>query len=239
MKVLIKQPGETLREQLVVGGVATISAMVSIGVVARGYVPGGSPLLVTHSMFAGAAMLQIEGGADGERYMVTAIVDDADGERREQDIEVAVLDLAWQMPDGGAPMLSIADFVARFGIEETVRMTDERGDGRIGRDLLVRALTDAQAIVEMHVSVRYSLPLIPVPITLEMAIADIARGRLYPNGAPEGIDQSAKAALRMLERIQSGALPLPGADAAIATTSDTPILHHSAGRTYPDGLKDF
>lgn len=239
MKTIIKQPSEAVFEPMTFGGISTISALVSVTAISRGLVTGSAALTVAGNLFANALTIEISGGTDGERYLITAIADDAEGQRREEEIEVAVLDLAWTMPDGGAPMLSIAEFVAHFGIEEVVRMTDERGDGRIGRERLVNALTAAQGDAEAHIAARYALPLADVPVFLKSAIADIARGRLYPGTAPEGVASLAKAAQRKLENIKDGRLSLPGVASTPAATSDTPILSHSGGRSYPDGLKDF
>lgn len=239
MQSLIKQPAETLHESMLFGGISTISALISVAAVARGLVSGSAALAVTPTLFAGALTLAIAGGSDGERYLITAIADDADGARREAEIEVAVLDHAWVMPDGGAPMLSIIEFVDRFGIDEVVRMTDTRGDGRIGKATLVNALTDAQAQVEAYVGSRYALPLDSIPTLLKMAVGDIARGRLYAGAVPDGIDRTAKAAVAMLIRIQDGKLPITGAGSISAEQSDAPVSFISGGRTYPDGLADY
>lgn len=236
---IIKQPAEILRQPMTFGGVSTISALVSVVAVSRALVSGSTLIGASGELFANAMTLVLSGGTDGERYLITVTVDDADGERRQEEVEVACLDLGWVMPDGGAPMLSITEFVDRYGIDEVVRMTDARGDGRIGKALLVAALVDAQALVEAHVSPRYILPINPVPVVLAMAIADIARARLYPGTAPDGVVSAGKAAMRMLERIQSGAMAVAGAALAGAATSDTPILSHSSGRTYPDGLSGY
>lgn len=236
MTTIVKEPGEVLRQQLTFGGVATIGALVSISSVARGLVSGADALVVEPTLFAGALTIAMSGGSDGERYLVTITADDIASVRRIVELDVAVLDQGWEMPGGAPPMLAIADFVRRFGIEEVVRMTDERGDGRVGKGLLVGALIDAQAMAEAHISGRYQLPLENVPVVVQTAIADLARGRLYPGGAPEGAAGAAKAALRTLERIQSGQIVLAGASATPAAASDAPILFHSGGRTYPDGL---
>lgn len=239
MKLLVKQPAETARLPMEFGGIATISDLVSIVAEARGLVPGALALAAEGQLFAGALTLELSGGSDGERYLVTVTVDDAEGSRVEQEVEVAVLDLAWAMPDGGAPMLSIAEFVGRFGINETVRMTDEVGDGRVGRDLLVGALRDAQALVETALSGRYALPLDDVPHVVKTMIGDIARGRLYPGGAPDGIAEQVKAAMRLLERIEDGKTSLGIAVPSAPADSGDGISFHSAGRAYPDGLAGY
>lgn len=238
MKQIVKQPADIMRLPMEFGGVSTISALVDIVVEARGHVQGAAALVAQASIFAGALTLEIREGGAGERYLVSVTVDDADGARAQEEVEVAVLDLAWAMPDGGAPMLSIAEFVQRFGLDETVRMTDERGDGRIGKDLLVGALTAAQAIVQAALSSRYTLPLTDVPEIVKVWIGDIARARLYPNGAPEGIDGPAKEARRSLERIEDRKSNLPG-DIVEPSTDEDGVSFHSGGRAYPDSLAGY
>lgn len=239
MKLIVKQPAEISRLPMEFGGAATIDALIGVDVAVRGLVAGALPLTAEGQLFAGALTLVVEGGSDGERYLVTVTVDDALGSRVEEEVEVAVLDLAWAMPDGGAPMLTIAEFVERFGLDESVRMTDERGDGRIGKDLLVGALTAAQAIVTAPLAARYDLPFADVPQIVKVWIGDIARGRLYPNGAPDGVDAAVKAAMRALERIEDGKSSLgPGVQPA-PPSSDGGVSFHSGGRSYPDGLAGY
>lgn len=238
MKQIVKQPAEIARLPMEFGGVTTISNLVGIEVEARGLVPGAAELVAAGNLLASALTLELREGGAGERYLVTVTVDDAGGARAQEEVEVAVLDLAWAMPDGGAPMLTIAEFVQRFGLDETVRMTDERGDGRIGKDLLVGALTAAQAIVQAALGSRYTLPLADVPEIVKVWIGDIARARLYPNGAPDGIDAPAKAAQRALERIEDGKSSLPGAMAA-APSDEGGVAFHSGGRAYPDSLAGY
>jgi phage gp36-like protein len=238
MKLIVKQPADIVRLPMEFGGVSTISALIGIDVEARGLVPGAPDLVAAGNLLAAALTLEISGGGAGERYLITATVDDAGGARSQEEVEVAVLDLAWVMPDGGAPMLSIAEFVQRFGLDETVRMTDERGDGRIGKDLLVGALTAAQAIVQAALGSRYTLPLVDVPEIVKVWIGDIARARLYPNGAPDGIDAPAKEARRSLERIEDGKSSLPGTPSA-PPSDEGGVSFHSGGRAYPDGLKRY
>ena len=237
--LLLKQPAERLIHPVTIAGQSTISALHSVETVARGLVSGAAALAVTPSLFAGALTLTIEGGSDGEHYLITVQADDAEGERREDEIEIACVNFDWAMPDGGAPMLTIGEFILRFTFEEVVRLTDARGDGRIGKDVLVNALVDAQAMVEAAVSGRYALPLDPVPVLLKAAIADLARARLYPGAIPDGVAGQARAAERTLERIRKGEVPVPGAAAADAAASETFVLVQTGGRAYPDGLADF
>ncbi|WP_336958745.1 DUF1320 domain-containing protein [Sphingobium aquiterrae] len=240
LSTLLKQPAEVLHQAMEFSGLLTITALLSIDVQARGLVPAAPALVVEGSIFADALTLVLSGGGDGESYLVTVRVEDAAGQEVESELEVAVIDAAWTMPDGGAPYLTIVEFVKHFGLPETIRMTDPSGTGRIDRDYLVSALVAAQATVELHLSGRYALPLPqPVPQSIKTFIADLARPRLYPNGAPDGVGDQAKAAQRMLERIQSGAMKLPAEEVPVSVVSDTPVLISPGVRAYPDNLRGY
>ncbi len=91
------------------------------------------------------------------------------------------------------------------------------------------------------VTSRYALPLATVPRILEMAVGDLARARLYPRGAPEGIADQAKAAMALLVRIQKGdaTLGVPAADAPAEAVSDAPVVIAPGQRAYPNWLKDY
>lgn len=236
MIVRVKQPADVTRLQPAFGGIATVVQDV---VTERRGAPGGT-LIATAHVETGAVIVVASGGADGERYLITVRAELADGQIEEQELDLAIVDGAWAMPDGGAPYLSIADFVARFGFDETVRMTDGEGAGRIDRDLLVNALADAQAVADAYLSVRYAVPLASVPPIVAMAVADLARARLYPRGAPEGIADAAKLAEQRLKSIQTGAmsLGLPVADTP-AVAEEAPIVFMPGKRAYPDGLECY
>jgi len=240
MQTIPKQPAEELKLDLQFDRDIAVAQLIEIGAVARGLVAGAAPLTLNWALFGGRATATIGGGTDGERYLLTARAELADGSTRESDAEIVVIDGAWVMPDGGAPYLTIESFVRRFGLPEVVRMTDADGSGRIDRDLLVARLTDAQAVVEAHLAGRYQLPLASVPIIIEKAIADLARASLYPNGAPEGVEEAAKASTRMLESIRDGKLPVPSAAPLVpAEQASDPVLFAPGDRAYPGGLKDY
>jgi len=238
---ILKQPGETLRPAVAFSGNASIAAIRAVTVTARGLVPGAAALGANATLSGGTVTLALSGGSDGERYAVTVRGDDAQGQTLESEVEVVLIESSWATPDGGAGWLSIAAFVKRFTLDEVVRMTDIDGSGRIDRDLLIGALVDAQAIAEAHIASRYALPLATVPRILEMAVGDIARTRLYPRGAPEGIADQAKAAMALLVRIQKGeaTLGVPAAVLPAEAVSDAPILIAPGRRAYSDWLKDY
>lgn len=238
-ETILKQPSEELRRPITFNGVSTITALHSVTSVARGLVAGSAELGVVPQLFAGAVTLVISGGSDGERYLVTAVADDAEGTRAETELEIVVVDAAWAMPDGGAPYLSITDFVMRFGLPEIVRATDPDGSGRLDRDMIVSALMSAQATADAHIAGRYAVPLTDVPLIVKTIVGDLAIVALYPNGAPDGLAKQAAASTRMLERIQDGKMPIPAVTPPVEASSDDQILIAPGRRAYPDGLAGY
>lgn len=240
MIVRVKQPGEVLR---LVVPIASPIRIDSLTIAARaGSTAGFAAVPTILSGPAGGVQLAITGGADGVRYLVTVRAGTADGETVEREVEIAVVDGGWAMPDGGVAYLTIADFIQAVGFEEVLAQTDD-GTGRIDRGLVIRALVAAQAEVDAHLAERYALPIaMPIPPLLLTVLTDRACARLYPRGAPDGIAEAGKAALKMLERIQSGALKLgvPVAQVpAAAEVTDAPVVFVAGRRAYPDGLADY
>ncbi|HYD12731.1 MAG TPA: phage protein Gp36 family protein [Allosphingosinicella sp.] len=239
MQSFVKQPAELLKKAVAFDTAAAIASIIDVSAAKRGLVVGSAGLVVAGELVAGMLFVSMSGGTDGEHYLVTARAEDADGQELEGEIELAVIDGAWVMPDGGDGYISIKEFVDHFGIKEVVLMTDAAGDGRIDRDYLITALAAVQALADAWISNRYQVPLADAPAVVKVAIADMARARLYPRGAPEGVDGNAKAAQRILEQIGSGKLPLPGLDATAEAPSSAPIAVSAGQRQYPDGLKDY
>lgn len=235
----IKQPSETLKKAAAFDTQAAISSIVGVSATSRGLVVGSAALVAVGELVAGMMFVNMAGGTDGEAYLVTAKAEDADGQELEAEIELTVIDGAWTMPDGGDGYLSIKEFVDRFGLDEVVRMTDTTGADRIDRAYLVNALTDVQALADAWISNRYTVPLADPPALVKLIIADLARARLYPRGAPDGVADNAKAAQRQLEKIGSGSLPLPGLDVTAEAPSSAPIAVSPGTRRYPDGLEDY
>jgi len=236
----IKQPGEVRVFDPAIASASAIVALVDAVSTPRGLVPGAPNLDLTAELAGGVVRVTLGGGADGERYLVTVRVGNADGETLAGEIDLAVIDGAWVMPDGGVPYVSVAAFVDRVGLDEVLRQTDLDGSGRIDRALVIKALSDAQAMVDANLAGKYQLPLASVPPLVEMLVCDLARLRLYPGGAPEGIADAAKSATRTLERIASGQMQLGVAAAeAPPPAATTSILISPGRRQYPDGLCDY
>lgn len=234
----IKQPAEQLifsfdfSQRL---GAETITAIQSATITARGRVAQVTALSIGAQAFAGAvARLRIDGGTDGESYLVRLRVTDTAGQSHELDGEFDVLDLTWTVPDVSTTYVSLADFVARFGVEAAVRLTDEAGTGRIDKARITGALVDAQAIADGWLAGRFSLPISPTPPLLATAILDLAMLRLHRGDAPAGVASAGKQAMNTLEALGKGTMTLPGTAALPAATPADPVVYSTGGRQFTD-----
>lgn len=232
---LLKSPSTDATAELRYAGAPSA---VAVEIEPLGLAPGGDPIVAANTITGNVLLLTLSGGTDGERYRLNVSATVA-GQEIERSLDVAVIEDSWTDADGTPGYIGILDFVRRFGLDETIRMTDGRGDDRLDRAMLVGALADAQAIVGANLASVATLPLATVPQIIKVAIGDLARARLYPRGAPDGVDAQAKAATRLLERIGSGQISLPGVTPAASGSSPAPVSFRSGGRTYPDGLGGY
>lgn len=232
VKRLLKSPAEVLK--------ADAGAAIAVAEIAsepRGLVAAVAPLAGAGEVSDGVARLTFSDGDDGEIYFVTAELTRADGSIRRAEYEVSVVDGDFTMPDGGPAMLDIAGFVAKFGLEETIRLTDA-GDGRIDRPMLVEALTDAQAMAEANLADRYDLPFLVVPPLVKAIVADLAHVRLYTNEPPDNVARAAQTAERNLTRLARGEITLGPAATESAATAD-PVMVAPGALAYPDRLRGY
>lgn len=225
----LKQPGETrtldVPLDLAVG--RTIASVDSVTALARGLVAELDALVAADAGSSGAtAFVQISGGTDGEVYLVTVEATDDLGDVVQTEAEIHVADLAFATPDAPSSSSTYIDpaaYVARFGLEEAVRLTDEVGTGRIDKTVLYTALADAAAEIDTYLARRYVVPVDPVPAVLVAIAADLARERLHVAGPSEAVTQRATAARRQLKDLASGTAVLAGG-VAKPTGGDTPLV---------------
>jgi phage gp36-like protein len=231
---VVKQPRPTLKYALNFATIATgfvITNVQSLVVTARGLVTEETPLTATQETYLGTTLyIKLAGGTDGETYLVNALVQDNNGETHEADVEVGVIDLTFRVPDAPAAVTYIApaDYVTRYGVPETIRLTDENQLGVIDKGVLFAALADAAAEMDGYLAKRYALPLAPVPPLLESIAAAITRARLHTADMPELVADTLKAARQQLRDISRGEIVLPNV-VATGTSSGAPVYETSQG----------
>lgn len=116
---------------------------------------------------------------------------------------------------------SLADLVGRFRPDELIQLTDQDPSATaIDSDVADKALADADAVIDMHLAARYTLPLTTVPRVLVNIACDLARAYLYEDRITEHVERRQKDAMDLLAKIAKGDLLL-GLDAAGTPTPPT------------------
>jgi phage gp36-like protein len=239
----IKQPSEDLVYDFdftgQMGG-ETIAQLISAVVTPRGAVAELLPLDIVDQGFSGRnARIRLEGGTDGETYLVTMLVSDSAGQRYELDAEFAVINFGFQVPTIASPYLSAQAFVERLGLDEAIRLTDTIGNGRIEVPRLATALADAQAEVDSYLAARHATPLATVPALITMIVFNLAVANLWRGELPESVRDRRDNAQRQLRDMAAGKITLPGAALlAPAEASDAPVLFSTTDRLFTrDSMK--
>jgi phage gp36-like protein len=243
---IIKQPSENRLYDLPMG-LGDGRSIVSINAVTatvKGLVAEVAPLSAVVSAFAGGVVqIRISGGTDGEVYRITASVVDDAGDLVEADAELHVLDLGFTAPaDGaGATYIEPSAYLARFGLSETLALSDEAGVGKIGREIFFAALADAAAEIDSYLGNRFAVPLAaPIPGLVQRLAGDIARARLHSAGAvPDAVASALNDARRTLRDLADGRANLQGAAPANSETRiGAPQSIAGSNRPFSDGKLD-
>lgn len=110
------------------------------------------------------------------------------------------------------PYVTQAEMVTRFGERELRELTDRTNLNAIDGAVVARAIADAEAECDSWLSVRYSVPLASPSDRLRAVAADIARYRLWADGAPEHVRRAYEDALGWLRAVAAGSA---GAEAVV------------------------
>lgn len=103
------------------------------------------------------------------------------------------------------------DLIVRFGIDELIQLTDPEVES-VNDDTISRAITDAEATINAHLQVRYTLPLPNVPAFLTRVACEIARYMLYQDRATEEVTRRYEGAMKTLESLARGTLGVDADD---------------------------
>lgn len=239
--MLIKQPFEMVTFPVAFAAPAMASVTAEI-VTARGLVAQVTALAVTGAtVTATGADIDLVGGTDGERYLVTVRGLDTDGNPREAELELAVVDLSWAAPDGTTPYLTIAQFVDRITLDEAIRLTEAVVPGKMDKARIIGAITDAQSVVDGYLATKYSVPLSPAPALITALVYDLTVAKLWRGTPPEDVATARAAATQTLRDLAKGVMALPDSSTLVPTaTSPTPVLMETSERLFSRGyMSDF
>jgi len=130
----------------------------------------------------------------------------------------------------------------RYGEQMLVLLTDRGAvaTGTIDADVIARALTDADAMIDGFLKGRYVLPLAETPPLLSDLAQMIAVWKLHRHAPDEKIEKDYKEAMAILDRIGSGKvrLPVAGIEPAAAPSSGVRLTDRERPLT-AENLKGF
>lgn len=233
----IKQPGESLIFEFDFTpriGAGELTGVVDALVTPAGRVAEVLALTIAATDVLGQMVrLRLNGGTDGETYLVAVRAVDAASQIHKLEADFAVVDLGFEIPTISSPYLSASAFVNRIGLDEAISLTDTTGAGRIETARLATALADAQAEVDGYLAAHYQTPLSTVPAQIATFVHDLALARLYRSEPPAGVIDRRDRARQQLRDLAKGLITLPGAAALTpAETNDTPVLISTGTRLF-------
>lgn len=103
---------------------------------------------------------------------------------------------------------TVADLVSRYGEAEIRQLSDRKRTGDIDVVVVDMAIADAGAEIDGYLAGRYTLPLLQTPELLRLYACDIARYRLFEDGAYEQVTERYNNALRYLRDLAAGRMQL-------------------------------
>lgn len=132
------------------------------------------------------------------------------------------------------------DLVDRFGELELIQLSDRDGAAAIDADVVAKALSDADELVDSYIAARVALPLSTVPARLVRVAGDIARYYLHADAPTEQVRTAYKDAVAWLKDIGQGKATLGEDGTAAAAPVDATVQFTGDERAFTrSGLRDF
>lgn len=110
-----------------------------------------------------------------------------------------------------------SDLVERFSSVELAQLTDETASQTPDAAEITKACDEASSLIDSYLSVRYAVPLSPVPTLIRWLGCDIARKILWKDraGGESAVTMAYDGAVRRLIDIAKGVAGLPSASGAL------------------------
>lgn len=102
------------------------------------------------------------------------------------------------------PYVTQAELVTRYGERELRELTDRAAANAIDATVVARAIADAEAECDSWLAARYPVPIAVPSDRLRAVAADLARYRLWADGAPEHIRAAYEDGVSWLQAVAAG-----------------------------------
>jgi len=124
------------------------------------------------------------------------------------------------------------DLEDRFGAPEILKLQG----GTENAPFIAAVIADADALINMHLAARYTVPFSPVPTFIIKLDCDIARFFLYDDSPSDAVKAAYDNAISILQKLASGQLYL---DATVYPATDTASPDYDAGVLQFDDLTGY
>lgn len=133
-----------------------------------------------------------------------------------------------------------ADIELQITESDLIELTDDDATGAIVADVITRAIADADAEIDSHLAVRYSLPLTtPYPQIIQRTSVTLAVCWLYSRrpvlDVPKTWQEKCESARKYLEWIALGKYAIDVPDASIVASSGPRATTKKSDRVYTIG----
>lgn len=127
-----------------------------------------------------------------------------------------------------------ASMVLRYGSREIIQLTDieEPFTEAIVPAVLTRALDRASGTIDGYLVGRYAMPLNPAPDIIRTHCESLARYYLSTASVSDVTKADCDAAIRYLEKVASGAIPLLPPEQAPAPAGAGPVLFNPGSKVF-------
>lgn len=137
---------------------------------------------------------------------------------------------------------TLDDVKNRMDENEIIRYTDDDGIGNINTDVTDKALAAADALIDSHLAVKYTVPVSPVTDVLIDLAVDITIYKIHARrpGVPADVRTRYEDAVKYLEKAAAGKILIPGAAPAASSQSAGGVLISGPVRIFTrTGMEGF
>ncbi|OIO70887.1 MAG: hypothetical protein COS35_06505 [Zetaproteobacteria bacterium CG02_land_8_20_14_3_00_50_9] len=128
-----------------------------------------------------------------------------------------------------------ADLIKKHDEQYLIQLSDDDGDGIADAVVIDEAIAQADAEINARISMRYSVPMNPVPALATSISATLAIGNLYSHRGmdkPDTVKDDVKAAIALLDRIGEGRATWGEATEPAADTAQLDVRISSQTRVF-------
>lgn len=130
------------------------------------------------------------------------------------------------------PYATRATMESRYGLAELVALTDLQRTGTVDDAVLSAAIDRASGVVDGYLLGRVAVPLATVPAVIQLHTESICRRLLQTVSVDEAAQADYDAAIRYLERVAAGQVPLLPPESAPAPAGAGPVLFSPGDKVF-------